>query len=434
MTIDILITNGLLLPYPGSRDMIASGFIAVNDSKIIAVGQMKDLDITTAGRKIDAGGKLVMPGLVNTHCHAAMTLFRGLADDLELTTWLHKHIFPAEAKHVNPEMVYWCTKLAAAEMILSGTTLVADGYFHEHDAARGFSDAGLRAVAAQGVIDFPAPGVPDPGKNIQTAGNFIDFWQNRDPLITPAVFTHSPYTCCPQTLRNAKKLAKSKNTSLFIHLAETQHEQAMIIEPQADSPAKHLEALGILDDHTICVHSVWLNDNDLDCLQKSGAQVVTCPQSNLKLASGIAPLKNMLNKSIPIGLGTDGCASNNTLDLFREMDVCTKLQKISTLDPVAVPASTILNISTSGGARLLGFEKDLGRLAPGNLADIILIDTNKPHLQPFYNPELLVYSAAGADVETVIINGKIVMENRTLLTMDINKTMKEVRRLAENIK
>jgi 5-methylthioadenosine/S-adenosylhomocysteine deaminase len=434
MTIDILITNGLLLPYPGSRDMIDSGFIAVNDSRIIAVGQMKDLDITTAGRKIDAGGKLVMPGLVNTHCHAAMTLFRGLADDLELTTWLHKHIFPAEAKHVNPEMVYWCTKLAAAEMILSGTTLVADGYFHEHDAARGFSDAGLRAVAAQGVIDFPAPGVPDPEKNIQTAGNFIDFWQNRDPLITPAVFTHSPYTCCPQTLRNAKKLARSKNTSLFIHLAETQHEQAMIIEPQADSPAKHLEALGILDDQTICVHSVWLNDNDLDCLQKSGAQVVTCPQSNLKLASGIAPLKNMLNKSIPVGLGTDGCASNNTLDLFREMDVCTKLQKIPTLDPVAVPASTILNISTSGGARLLGFEKDLGRLAPGNLADIILIDTNKPHLQPFYNPDLLVYSAAGADVETVIINGKIVMENRTLLTMDINKTMKEVRRLAENIK
>ncbi len=430
MNPDILITNGMILTDPGQKDLIESGFVAISGSRITAVGQMADLKDTAAKLTIDAQGNLIMPGLVNSHCHAAMTLFRGLADDLELATWLHQHIFPAEAKHVNPEMVYWCSKLAAAEMILSGTTMVADGYFHEHHAAEAFVDAGLRAVAAQGVIDFPAPGVPDPTQNIEAAATFIDHWQDRDPLITPAIFAHSPYTCGPETLKKAKELARSRDALLFIHLAETKNEPALIIQPQADSPTKHLEALGILDSQTVCIHSVWLDELDLACLSKNNVPVVSCPQSNLKLASGIAPLKDMLARSIPVGLGSDGCASNNKLDMFREMDICAKLQKIPTLDPVAVPAGAILDIATRGGASIIGQGDQCGRLAPGKLADIILIDINRPHLQPFYHPDLLVYSATGADVQTVIINGKLVLKDRQLLTMDINETMEKVRSLA----
>ncbi len=426
MTIDILITNGQLLSEPGSNNIIDSGYVAITNSHIVATGSMTNLDDTTAKKTIDAQGKLVMPGLVNSHCHAAMTLFRGLADDLELMTWLHEHIFPAESQNVNPEMVYWCSKLAAAEMILSGTTLVADGYFHEHNAAQAFKDAGLRAVAAQAVIDFPAPGVPDPDKNIEAAADFINYWQNRSPLITPAVFAHSPYTCSPKTLLSAKKLTRTNDSLLFIHLSETQHEQSMIIDPQANSPAKHLQALNLLDEQTICVHSVWADDEDLEIIKNSGAKIVTCPQSNLKLASGIAPLTSILKKSIPTGLGTDGCASNNTLDLFREMDLCAKIQKIPELNPVGVPAATTLSMTTHEGASILGF-KNIGKLVAGNLADIILIDINKPHLQPFYNPNLLVYSGSGAEIQTVIINGQIVMEDRKLLTMDLNETMEEVR-------
>ncbi|HBI14925.1 MAG TPA: amidohydrolase [Desulfobulbaceae bacterium] len=433
LTPDLLLINGLLLPEPGTALCIDPGYVAIRAGRITAIGPMDELAVPRAVQVHDVRGGVVLPGLVNGHCHAAMTLFRGLADDLPLMTWLNDHIFPAEARAVNPEMVYWCTRLAAAEMLLSGTTTVADGYFCMEEAARAFSDVGMRAVAAQAVIDFPAPGVPDPAGNIAAATRFVDGWQGRDPLITPAVFAHSPYTCANQTLRAAKELARARGVPLFIHVAETRDEQSQIRDPQGPSPVSHLDALGILDEGTICVHCVWADETDLEILARRGAGVVVCPQSHLKLASGNALLKEMLGRGLAVGLGTDGAASNNSLDLFREMDVCAKVQKVHSLDPVAIRAGEVLAMATGTGARALGFAGQCGTLRAGALADLIVVDREQPHLQPFYGPGLLVYAARGSDVRTVIVNGRLVVSEGELLTLDLAETMTRVRRLAGSL-
>lgn len=433
---DILITDICLPGKTENQPIIENCCIAIQGDSIRQIGSATDATVfctTEAKTVINGQGRLAMPGLVNSHCHAAMTLFRGLADDLQLADWLNDHIFPAEATHVTPDMVYWCGKLAAAEMIMSGTTTVADGYFHEHEAARAFADAGMRATAAQGVIDFPAPGVADPSEKIHVAADFIDRWRQH-PLVSPAVFAHSPYTCGPATLQAAKELALSKDVPLFIHAAETKSEPEMIADMQGGSPIRHLHALGILDPATVCVHSVWIDDQDMDILAETGAGVAVCPQSNLKLASGIAPLRAMLDRGIRVGIGTDGAASNNSLDLFREMDICAKIQKQPSLDPVAVPAGDILNMATGGGASLLGADKNIGTLEPGKKADIILINLESPHLQPMHGTDLLVYAADGADVQTVLINGRMVMRDRSILSFDLEETMHQVRLLADRVK
>jgi 5-methylthioadenosine/S-adenosylhomocysteine deaminase len=378
---------------------------------------------------IDGTDKLLMPGLINAHNHCAMTLFRGLADDLELGEWLNKHIFPAEAANVNKEMVYWCTKLAAAEMILSGTTTVADGYFYEDQAAQALLDSGMRAVPAQGIVDFPAPGVPDPSTNIDAVETFLTNWKNKDDRITPAVFAHSPYTCSPKTLQAAKALAVKHQVPFFIHIAENRHEQSIIVEPQGTSPIRHLAALDLLDNDTVLIHCVWLDDEDREIIKESGAGVVICPQSHLKLASGIARTSIMDTMKIPIGLGTDGSASNNSLDMFCEMDILAKTQKLWTLDATAMPAKRVLATATKNNAKILGLSM-LGEIAPGFKADITLLDMNQPHLQPFYNSDALVYSGSGAAVETVIINGRIILRDCELLSFDLNECMTEVRKLA----
>lgn len=432
---DILINNVTLLPHPGEQEeLIANGFLSIKGGNISALGPMAELPAAiTAKKTIDGAGCLLMPGLVNTHTHAPMTLFRGLADDLPLMTWLNEHIFPAEAKSVNPEMVYWCSKLAAAEMILAGTTTVADGYFLEDRVAQAFADCGLRAVAAQGVIDFPAPGVPDPTQNIAVAAQFVDDWQNRNDLITPAVFCHSPYTCSADTLKRAKDIARQKNVKLFVHVAETKAEVEQLQEQHGTTPVRYLDSLGILDRDTICVHCVWLDEEEIAILAQRGTGVSTCPQSNMKLGSGIAPLKELLKRNIPVGLGTDGCASNNTLDLFREMDLCAKLHKVKELDPTALPAGQILQMATWRGAEVLGLQEKIGSLAPGKTADLVLLDLQQPHLQPFYSQDLLVYAANGSDISTVIINGRLVLENRRILTFDVQEVMERVRELANNL-
>jgi len=431
MKTDILITDICLPEKRGEQPIIENCCITICGDTIQHIGPANDFANTEAAAVINGRNQLAMPGLINTHCHGAMTLFRGLADDLELTNWLNDHIFPAEAANVNPDMVYWCTKLAAAEMILSGTTTVADGYFFEHDAALAFADAGMRTVAAQGVIDFPAPGVPDPAKNISAASEVIDHWHKRNPLITPAVFAHSPYTCSAATLQKAKELARTKKVPLFIHVAESRFEADMINDMQGGSPIRHLDALGILDPATVCVHCVWADEKDLIVLAESGAGVVVCPQSHLKLASGIAPLETMLKKDIPVGLGTDSAASNNSLDMFREINICAKMQKIRSLDPVAVPAAEVLAIATTGGASVLGMETTIGSLGVGKKADIILINLDTPHLQPMQGTDLLVYAAGGADVQTVLINGQLVMQDRKILSFNLVETLHQVRQLAD---
>jgi 5-methylthioadenosine/S-adenosylhomocysteine deaminase len=428
----ILIRNCTLLT-EAAAPLITDGYIKISGGIICDLGEMSRMPSTEGTTVIDAKRQLVMPGLINGHNHCAMTLFRGLADDLDLATWLHNHIFPAEAAHVNPEMVYWCSKLAAAEMLLSGTTTVADGYFQSDAVAQACLDSGLRAVVGHGIIDFPAPGVPDPARNVETVGQFIETWTGRNPLITPAVFAHSPYTCSPATLTKAKKLADERQVRFFIHLAESRQETGMLIDPHGTSPIRHLQALGLLDLNTICVHSVWLDDEDLNILAATGAYVVTCPQSNLKLASGTARVAQMLARGIVVGLGTDGSASNNSLDMFREMDMLAKIQKLQALDATALPAGQALKSATTENAVLLGLV-GIGKLAVGHRADLILLDLMAPHLTPFYNQDLLVYAARGSDVHTVIIDGRIVVQNRKLLAFDIDETLWEVEKIARTLR
>lgn len=428
---DLLIINCALLAAAAAETLIAPGFIAVAGGRIVQTGSMAHCppqpDRQTV---IDAAGQLAMPGLVNGHCHMPMTLLRGLADDLDLHTWLHGHIFPAEAKLVTPEMVYWCSQLAAAEMLLSGTTTVADGYFYEDEVARACVAVGLRCVAAQAVIDFPAPGAPDPCRNIEVAQEFVEHWQGRHPLITPALFAHAPYTCSNTTLRRAKALARACQVPLFLHVAETAGEQALIAEPQGATPIAHLHGLGVLDRDTICVHAVWAGEGDIDILAAQETAVISCPQSNAKLASGRAPLVEMAERGLRLGLGTDGAASGNSLDLFREMGFAARLHKVHPSRATALPARTLLSLATSSGAAALGLPAGSGTLQAGAPADIILVDRHKPHLQPWHDTSLLIYSACGADVRTVIVNGQLVVRDRVLRTVDVGEVLAEVRRLA----
>ena len=423
------IINCTLLDHPLTKPK-SGHYITIADNRITSFGRMKNCpDLSSFDTIIDAETNLVTPGLINGHNHCAMTLFRGLADDLELSDWLHNHIFPAEAAHVSPEMVYWCTKLAAAEMILSGTTTVADGYFFSDKAAEALDDSGMRAVVAHGIVDFPAPSVPDPSKNIEAVKTFIEKWQHKSSRITPAVFVHAPYTCSPRTIRKAKDLADEKNVRFFIHIAESRAEQSMIIEPQGNSPIKHLANLGVLDQNSVCVHSVWLDDEDLDILAESNAGVITCPQSNLKLASGVARINDMLKRDIKIGLGTDGCASNNSLDMFREMDMLAKIQKSITGDATSMSAGNVLNCATVSGAAVIGVS-ECGQIAQGNRADLIMLNSSAVHLTPFYNQDLLVYAASGTDVGTVMVDGNIIMRHQQIVSFDLDEVLLEVQKIA----
>lgn len=427
-TAPLLITNVSILSDVHSQ-ITDRQWLLCRGGIIHSCGDMTTLPDCPEASVLDGGGKLLLPGLINGHNHCAMSLFRGLADDLELNTWLSKHIFPAEAAHVNEEMAYWCTKLSCAEMLLSGTTTVADAYFHEAEAARAFVDSGIRAVAAQGIVDFPAPGVTDPAKNIDAVEVFIHDWKGRNERITPAVFAHAPYTCSPDTLQKAKALAQKHHVPFFIHIAEGRKEQELIIDPQGSSPLRHLAALDLLDQDTVLIHCVWLDLEDMQLIQESGAGAVICPQSQAKLASGIARATEMNSLGIPLGIGTDGCASNNSLDLFCEMDFLAKSQKVQKLDATAMPAMTALAAATANNAQILGLQK-LGKIIPGYRADLILVERQQPHLQPFYGADTLVYSGTGADVTSVIVNGRLLVDKGRLLSFDLKECMEQVRRLA----
>jgi 5-methylthioadenosine/S-adenosylhomocysteine deaminase len=434
--LDILITGGTLLTMAAPSDIIEEPVIGIRDGKILFVekGNLPSGYPPEAHDVIDASGCLVLPGLINTHTHLPMVLFRGLADDLPLMTWLNDHIFPAEERFINRETVYTASKLAIAEMILSGTTTFCDGYFFESSVARATIASGIRGVVAQGFIDYPSPDRPDCSRHAAVAEQFMNKWQNRSPLVTPALICHSPYICSPDTLMTIKAVARSHDSLFLIHLAETREEVALLHDRYGKKPVHHLRDLDLLDEATIAAHCIWLEQDELDLLAKFGVKVAHDPESNMKLAAGVAPVPEMLRRGIDVGLGTDGCASNNNLDLFGEMGMCAKLHKVFSSDPTVMQAEKVVEMATLGGARVLGMADRIGSITPGKCADIILVNMNKPHLTPLYNPfSHLVYSASGADVVTSIIDGKIVMKDRRLLTIDLNEVMTEVRRIGAEI-
>ncbi|MBP1742336.1 MAG: mtaD [Deltaproteobacteria bacterium] len=384
---------------------------------------------------LDATDSIVMPGLINAHGHTAMTLFRGLADDLPLKQWLFEKIFPAEAQHLSEETVYWGALLGCLEMIASGTTTVSDGYFFQDATARAFQQAGLRALLAQGVIDFPAPGVPDPAQNLAVGKAFIERWDHASDLIRPGLFCHSLTTCSDRTLQKAMALSEEFSLPLQIHLSETQEEVSEVIRRSGERPVLHLARLGLLDESLIGVHAVHLEDEEIELLARNRVRIVHCPESNMKLASGTARVAEMVKKGIALGLGTDGCASNNNLDLFKEMDTAAKLSKVRTLDPVNMGAATVLRMATFWGAKVLSLEKEIGTIEVGKKADIITIDLRKPHLLPLYNPvSTIVYSASGSDVKDVIVNGRVLMKDRTFTALDAEEVMAKVREISERVR
>ena len=435
MDADIVIHNGTVVTVNPDFDIIENGMVCIHNGCLCAVEAQPDNAPPPAAREtIDACGGIVMPGLVNSHTHLPMTLFRGLADDLPLAEWLHGHIFPAEQAHINPESVYWASLLACAELVLSGTTTCCDGYFLEEHVARAVRDFGLRAVLGQGVIDFPAPGVPDPKDNIQAAAAFVERWQGLCDRITPSLFCHSPYTCSSETMSAAKKLARQHALLYQIHVAETRSECDEIRVAHQATPLQYLDRLNILDDRTLLVHGVWLEPADIELIAARGAAVSHNPESNMKLGCGTAPVPQLIASGITVALGTDGCASNNNLDLIQEMDTAAKLHKVVSADPVAMDAATVLKMATVDGARAVGLGRQIGSLEVGKQADLIILDTGCPHMVPMYHPvSHLVYSAKGSDVRDVIVAGKILVRSRRLTGMNLDEIMARVRRLAQAV-
>ncbi len=432
---DILIHNGTLVTVDKNFRIIEQGAVSISAGRIEKIWSPGDGEpLPPAKETIDADGAIVMPGLVNAHTHLPMSLFRGLADDMALDRWLNEYMFPAEAQHITAQSVALGTRLSLAEMLLGGTTACCDGYFLTHHIAETVEACGIRAVVGQGVIDFPAPGVPDPEKNVAVAQAFAERWLQRSPMVRPSIFCHSPYACSARTLQAAKAAADELGVRFQIHVAETESEVHQCQKEHGCSPVANLQRLGVLDENTILIHMVWVDADDIQRVGDAGAAIVHCPESNMKLACGVAPTPDFLDAGITVGLGTDGCASNNDLSLFGEMDTTAKLHKVHRLDPTLLDAATVLQMATIQGARVMGLDHLIGSLEAGKAADLIIVDTQRPHLAPIYHPAShLVYAASASDVRHVMIGGRWVVRERRLLTLDLAAVLQEAGRLGRQI-
>jgi len=417
--VSLVITGGGVVTMDPAHRILSPGAVAVDGRDIVAVGTPGEIARQfSAAETIDAAGALVLPGLVNTHTHAPMVMYRGLADDLALMDWLQKYIFPAEAKTVSAEMVRIGTRLAALEMIQSGTTTFADMYYFEDEIARATRAAGLRAVLGQSVIGFPVADAKTPADGLARAEAFIKEFAG-DDLITPAPAPHSPYTVDEATLRAVRGLADRYKTPILIHLAETEDEVAIVRARHKMTPTAWLESIGLLGPGVVAAHGVWLTDEDIGILKRTGASVSHNPESNMKLASGTAPVPKYLAAGVTVGLGTDGAASNNDLDMFEAMRQAALLHKHASRDPQAVPAATALEMATMAGARALGLDKAIGSIEVGKRADLIVVAMDGARQTPMYNPvSHLVYVARGGDVRSTVVNGKVLMRDRRMRTLD----------------
>ncbi|MBM4271304.1 MAG: amidohydrolase [Deltaproteobacteria bacterium] len=433
--VDIVISGGRILTMDENDTRIQKGSLAIHGNTIVAVGDADDIEKEYyGGQRIDAKDSLVMPGLINAHTHAAMTCFRGIADDMELMDWLDNYIFPAEAKNVDPELAYWGSLLACAEMIKSGTTTFCDMYIFEEETAQAAKQAGVRCVIGEVLFDFPSPNVKTPEEGLAYTETLIKKWVD-DPLVNIVVEPHALYTCSPTLLSRANALAERYQLPLAIHLLENRDESNLIMQKVGKKAVRFLKEIGCLNERFFAFHCVYMEDEDIRIFADHGCKVVHNPESNMKLASGVAPITNMLNAGIVVGLGTDGCASNNNLDMFQEMDSAAKLEKSSLLNPTVMSARTVLHMATSDGAKVLGLDGLVGTIKKGMKADIVIVNLNKPHLTPLYDEySHLVYAVNGADADTVLINGRIVMKDRRLLTINEAEVMERVNRIAIRIR
>jgi 5-methylthioadenosine/S-adenosylhomocysteine deaminase len=431
--VDLLLTGAWVLTQNERRETFHPGAVAIKGEAITAVGLAAELQARyVPAQALDYPRGLILPGLINAHTHAAMALFRGLADDLPLEEWLNSYIFPAESR-LNGDFVYWGTRLAVAEMLLSGTTTFCDMYLFADAVARAAAATGIRAVVGEVLYDFPSPNYGPAAAGLKFSEELCRTWRGH-PRVRVAIQPHAVYTCSPELLQECGRLADKYDTRLITHLSETHREVSDCQARYGVTPVAHLDRLGLLAPRLVADHAVVLSGADLELLAASGAGVAHCPESNMKLASGLAPVSDLLRLGVPVGLGTDGCASNNNLDLVQEMDTAAKLQKLRYLDPTVLPATAALDLATTGSARVLGLEGEVGALVPGLKADLVVLDLDQPHLTPMYEPySHLVYAATGADVQTVLVHGRVLVQDRRLLAFDLEETMARARELAREL-
>jgi 5-methylthioadenosine/S-adenosylhomocysteine deaminase len=432
-SVDILIVHGTVLTMAGPN--IDDGAVAIDKGSIVAVGPAAQVAKSYAGKQtINARGMAVLPGFINTHTHAPMVLFRGIADDRDLMDWLQHYIFPAEAKNVTAEFVRWGTRLAAAEMIRSGTTTFTDMYYFESDIADETKRAGLRGVLGETMIDFPVADNKTWDDAVKYVRAYIKKWQG-DRLITPALAPHAPYTVSKEHLQQVRALASELHAPILIHVAETRDELRQINEKYSTTPGKFLDSIGFLGHDVVAAHCVWLDDDEIKTFAAKRVGCAHNPESNMMLASGVAPVVAMRAAGVNVGLGTDGPAgSNNNLDMVEEMASAARLQKVSRNDPKALSARNVLEMATIIGARVLGLDDKIGSLEPGKRADIAIIDLEQPKSQPVYAVEsAIVYAASGSSVVTTICDGKILMRNGKLLTVDEKAAMAKAKMYRDQV-
>ena len=415
--------------------IIEKGAVAVKEKQILEVGKADEiLKRYTSGNIMEGKGRAVMPGLINTHTHAAMVYFRGIADDLPLTEWLNNHIWPAENKWLSPEFISDAIELACLEMLKGGITTYNDMYFFEDAAGEAAKRIGMRAVLGSGILDFPSVSAKTTDEYLDNAERFVHNWKG-DELITPCIAPHALYTCGTETLKKSKAMAGKLDVPLHIHLAETQWEVEEIKLRYKMRPVEYLADLGFLDETVLAAHCIWLEDNEIELLAKHKVGVSHCMESNLKLASGFAPVATMLAAGVKVTFGTDGAASNNDLNILSEMSTTAKVHKALSNNPTVLDAKTIVLMATRWGAEVLGLGSKVGSLEKGKIADIISINLAKPHLTPIYNIySHIVYAAMASDVDFVMVNGKIVVNNGRLLTADETEILFKAQQWCEKIR
>ncbi len=415
--------------------VIENGAIAVRADRIVGVGTKNDIDARFQPKqRLDRPEAILAPGLINTHTHAAMSLLRGLADDLSLQDWLNKFIFPAESRNLSRDYVRWGTRLGVLEMLLGGTTTFTDMYYFEDVVAEVAKEAGMRGVLGETIIGFPVADAKTPADALKFTEAYLQRFRG-DPLVIPAVAPHAIFTNSDETLKAARALANKYGAPLLIHVSETRKENQDELAKRRMTPVKALDGLGVFNGRTVAAHCVWVNDADMAILKARSVGVAHNPSSNMKLASGVAPVPRMRALGIAVGLGTDGPAgSNNDFNLFEEMDLAVKLQNVSTLNPQALSAVASLEMATMGGARVLGLEKEIGSIETGKRADIISVRTDRPNGVPLYNPiSQIVYALKAEDVRDVMVNGKPVVRDSQILTLNEKQILAKAAEYREKV-
>ena len=436
---DLLVTHGTIVTMDSDRRVIEDGVVAIRGDAIDFVGTASDFALhnpknAIAKQTIDAHGELVLPGFINGHTHAPMTLLRGLKDDVTLDVWLKNYIFPAEAKNVTEDFVRWGTRLAAAEMIRGGVTTFADMYYFEDAIAEETKAAGMRGILGESWLDFPVPDNKNEAEAAAYTEKFLKRWQG-DPLIHAAVAPHSIYLCSQKTLHDVQALAQKYHAPILIHVAEIKKELDDSLAKNGATPVQYMDRIGFLGPDVVAAHCVWVDATDRKLLAEKGVGCVHNPGSNTMLASGVAPVIEERAAGVAVGLGTDGpSGSNNDLDLMEEMDLAAKLQKITKMDPRALGAKAVVEMATIDGAKAVHLEKEIGSLERGKKADLILISLNEPNAVPMYDVySQLAYALKGSDVETVIIGGRVVMRDRKLLTLREGEILAKAREYGKRI-